>query len=107
MFVNVAGMRARQLRAGAFPRLEADDFERLGSSRAERVAMEEVRQRLVHWDVPDWQPVKAIDIDVPRRSQRPWQRTEPDNEHDSEDSVVVDTVPAHRRRGRRADVYSE
>lgn len=103
MFVNVAGMRARQLRAGAFPRLEADDFERLGSSRAERVAMEEVRQGLVYWDVPDWQPVKAVEIDAPRRA-RALKRAESADEHDSGDSVAGDAVPANRRRGRRTDV---
>lgn len=107
MFVNVAGMRARQLRLGAFPRLEADDFERLGSSKAERVAMEEVRQGLVYWDVPDWQPVKAIDIDIPRRRQRALKRAESDNEDDSAGFVAGDTAPAKRRRGRPADVDSQ
>lgn len=52
LFVNVAGQRARQLRRGAIARLDADDAERLSRSKAERVAMEEVRRRRVYWDLP-------------------------------------------------------
>lgn len=66
LFVNVAGMRAKQLRRGAFPRLEAEDFEKLGSSKAERVAMAEVRKGLVHWEMPEWQRPVDVKIEPPR-----------------------------------------
>ena len=71
LFVNVAGQRAKQLKRGAFPRLEADDFERLASSKAERVAMAEVRNRLVHWDMPEWvSPVEVAIQPTPKRRRR-------------------------------------
>lgn len=49
LFVDVAAQRAKQLRRGALPRLE-----RVSSAphKLERVAMEEVRQRLVQYTVP-------------------------------------------------------
>ena len=55
LYVDVAAMRAKQLRRGAIPRL---DLEILGEDhrpiphKAERVAMEEVRQNLVLYEVP-------------------------------------------------------
>ena len=56
LFVDVAAMRAKQLRRGALPRLSADeeaaDEHRVLPFKAERVAMEEVRRGLVHYDVP-------------------------------------------------------
>jgi DNA-directed RNA polymerase subunit K/omega len=57
LFVDVAALRAKQLRRGAMPRLEElrgpeaevrSDVPR----KAERVAMEEVRQGLVAYDLP-------------------------------------------------------
>jgi DNA-directed RNA polymerase subunit K/omega len=56
LFVDVAAMRAKQLRRGALPRLSADDdgveTPRAVPFKAERVAMEEVRRGLVLYDVP-------------------------------------------------------
>ena len=50
LFVDVAALRAKQLRRGARPRL-AEDVPQL-PHKAERVAMEEVRRGLVYYDVP-------------------------------------------------------
>ncbi|MGE0444369.1 MAG: DNA-directed RNA polymerase subunit omega [Vicinamibacterales bacterium] len=54
LFVDVAAMRAKQLRRGALPRLDDDDGEtpRVAPHKAERVAMEEVKRGLVLYDVP-------------------------------------------------------
>ena len=54
LYVDIAALRAKQLRRGATPRI---DPEGLGEHRpmphkAERIAMEEVRQCLVLWDMP-------------------------------------------------------
>jgi len=51
LFVDVAAMRAKQLRRGALPRLQEDTHREL--HKAERVAMEEVRRGLVQYDIPD------------------------------------------------------
>jgi DNA-directed RNA polymerase subunit K/omega len=61
LFVDVAAMRAKQLRRGARPRLGDDDatgpeVHRSLPHKAERVAMEEVRRCLVLYEVP--QPAK-------------------------------------------------
>ena len=56
LFVDVAAMRAKQLRRGAVPRLaddNADAEHRVQPFKAERVAMEEVRRNLVLYEVPD------------------------------------------------------
>ncbi len=55
LFVDIAAMRAKQLRRGALPRLEDDqvDTPRVAPHKAERVAMEEVRRCLVLYDTPD------------------------------------------------------
>jgi DNA-directed RNA polymerase subunit K/omega len=50
LFVDVAALRAKQLRRGARPRL-GDDVPTT-PRKAERVAMEEVRRGLVYYDVP-------------------------------------------------------
>ena len=50
LFVDVAALRAKQLRRGA--RVRIDDTEHL-PKKAERVAMEEVRRGLVYYDTPD------------------------------------------------------
>ena len=56
LFVDVAAMRAKQLRRGALPRLSSDEDSveapRPMPFKAERVAMEEVRRGLVLYDVP-------------------------------------------------------
>ena len=56
LFVDVAAMRAKQLRRGATPRLDEDEqaaeAHRVKPHKAERVAMEEVRRCLVLYDVP-------------------------------------------------------
>ena len=49
LFVNIAAMRARQLRRGAKPRLNADYAAVLEQGKAERIAMEEVRCGLVEY----------------------------------------------------------
>ena len=54
LFVDVAALRAKQLRRGA--RVRIDDVEHL-PKKAERVAMEEVRRGLVYYNVPE--PKKA------------------------------------------------
>lgn len=50
LFVDVAALRAKQIRRGARVRL---NDEMLHPHKAERVAMEEVRRGLVYYDVPD------------------------------------------------------
>jgi DNA-directed RNA polymerase subunit K/omega len=59
LFVDVAAMRAKQLRRGALPRLDDGDEEQAESAhrakpfKSERVAMEEVRRNLVLYEVPE------------------------------------------------------
>lgn len=56
LFVDVAALRAKQLRRGALPRLDddaADGVVRVVPHKAERVAMEEVKRCLVLYEVPD------------------------------------------------------
>jgi len=59
LYVDVAALRAKQLRRGALSRLTSDDpnVPVKEFHKAERTAMEEVRRRLVHYEVPE--PVKA------------------------------------------------
>ena len=60
LYVDIAAMRAKQLRRGARPRLveeaEAIDQHRPTPHKAERIAMEEVRRDLVFYDVPAHKP---------------------------------------------------
>jgi DNA-directed RNA polymerase omega subunit len=49
LFVDVAALRAKQLRRGARPRLGE---QAVSPHKAERVAMEEVKRGLVYYDVP-------------------------------------------------------
>lgn len=49
LFVDVAALRAKQLRRGARPRLDRADAP--VPHKAERLAMEEVRRGLVYYDV--------------------------------------------------------
>jgi DNA-directed RNA polymerase omega subunit len=53
LFVDVAALRAKQLRRGARPRLAE---ETPAPHKAERVAMEEVKRGLVYYDVPPPKP---------------------------------------------------
>jgi len=55
LFVDVAALRAKQLRRGA--RVRIDDQEHL-PKKAERVAMEEVRRGLVYYNVPESKPAR-------------------------------------------------
>jgi DNA-directed RNA polymerase subunit K/omega len=69
LFVDIAAMRAKQLRRGARPRLDeedtATDTNRAQPHKAERVAMEEVRRRLVQFDLPpNKPPVAGNDVSV-------------------------------------------
>jgi DNA-directed RNA polymerase omega subunit len=50
LFVDVAALRAKQLRRGARPRIVAEEGPL--PHKAERLAMEEVRRGLVYYDVP-------------------------------------------------------
>jgi DNA-directed RNA polymerase subunit K/omega len=65
LFVDVAAMRAKQLRRGALPRLDAADEDQAERAhralpfKSERVAMEEVRRNLVLYEVP--QTKKPVD----------------------------------------------
>jgi DNA-directed RNA polymerase subunit K/omega len=62
LFVDVAAMRAKQLRRGAVPRLDEDgdgEVPRPHPHKAERVAMEEVKRGLVLYDVPA-PPAKSV-----------------------------------------------
>mgnify|MGYP001258030751 CR=1 FL=1 len=56
LFVDIAAMRAKQLRRGAIVRLdealEVGEIARALPHKAERVAMEEVRRNLVLYEVP-------------------------------------------------------
>jgi hypothetical protein len=75
LFVDVAALRAKQLRRGAKPRLaHAEPEVALTATtappapgtpgtrkvKAERVAMQEVRQHLVEWNLPDFKAVFDI-----------------------------------------------
>ncbi len=52
LFVDIAAMRAKQLRRGALPRLRDEDLvARAIPHKAERIAMEEVRNGLVPYDI--------------------------------------------------------
>lgn len=56
LFVDVAAMRAKQLKRGALPRLdhaEPVEAHHVKPIKCERVAMEEVRRGLVLYDVPE------------------------------------------------------
>ena len=59
LFVDVAALRAKQLRRGAKPRLSEEPDHNHGPKplKAERVAMSEVRNGLVDWQLPDFKAV--------------------------------------------------
>ena len=53
LFVDIAALRAKQLRRGARARLDQTTHETHAQPhKAERVAMEEVRRQLVQFDLP-------------------------------------------------------
>jgi DNA-directed RNA polymerase subunit K/omega len=53
LFVDIAALRAKQLRRGATPRLRHEAGSRPEIPiKAERIAMEEVRQQLIHYELP-------------------------------------------------------
>ena len=65
LFVDVAAMRAKQLRRGALPRLDDDEDQAAKTHwaqplKSERVAMEEVRRGLVLYEVPS--STRAADL---------------------------------------------
>ncbi len=56
LFVDIAALRAKQLRRGARPRLDRGpegEAKPEGPRKPERVAMEEVRKGLVAFEMPD------------------------------------------------------
>jgi DNA-directed RNA polymerase subunit K/omega len=59
LFVDVAALRAKQLRRGAKARLSDDPEASQGPRpiKAERMAMSEVRNGLVEWQLPDFKAV--------------------------------------------------
>lgn len=60
LFVDVSALRAKQLRRGARVRLGHGTEEPAPITKqvkAERVAMEEVKQQLVQWSLPDFKVV--------------------------------------------------
>ena len=60
LFVDIAALRAKQLRRGAMPRLGSDTGTRPDVPvKAERIAMEEVRHGLVHYELPTFKPRSA------------------------------------------------
>jgi DNA-directed RNA polymerase subunit K/omega len=59
LFVDVAALRAKQLRRGA--RLRIQDSDEHLPKKAERLAMEEVKRGLVSYDVPARKPAGAED----------------------------------------------
>ncbi len=58
LYVDVAAMRAKQLRRGALSRLDENAVRRAQPFKAERVAMEEVRLGLVLYEVPVPEPAE-------------------------------------------------
>ena len=59
LFVDVAALRAKQLKRGARLRLSETDTTVQAVRKAERLAMEEVRKGLVSYDVPPKPEQKA------------------------------------------------
>jgi DNA-directed RNA polymerase subunit K/omega len=60
MFVDVAALRAKQLRRGALPRVAADHHhEPAAVHNLERVAMEEVRRGLIEYSIPEFKRAGA------------------------------------------------
>jgi DNA-directed RNA polymerase subunit K/omega len=65
LYVDVAALRAKQLRRGARPRLdqaEEHPLPLIKAVKAERVAMEEVKRGLVFYDVPVKPPAGEAEV---------------------------------------------
>jgi DNA-directed RNA polymerase omega subunit len=60
MFVDVAALRAKQLRRGAVPRVTHEHHD--ATHKLERVAMEEVRRGFIEYSVPDLKKVVAPEV---------------------------------------------
>jgi len=59
LFVDIAALRAKQLRRGARPRLEGIEASGPAPHKAERIAMEEVHRGLVYYEVVNRKPPEA------------------------------------------------
>jgi DNA-directed RNA polymerase subunit K/omega len=57
LFVDIAALRAKQLRRGARPRIDQTGEHSPAPHKAERVAMEEVRRQKVQYDLPPAKPL--------------------------------------------------
>jgi DNA-directed RNA polymerase subunit K/omega len=58
LYVDVSALRAKQIRRGAKPRLKEGEAEVVARpAKAERIAMAEVRNGLVEWQLPDFKAV--------------------------------------------------
>ena len=68
LFVDVAAQRAKQLRRGALPRLEAGAAG-TGPHKLERVAMEEVRTGLIEYSLPPGLESAAVRAEYQDRTQ--------------------------------------
>ncbi len=60
LFVDVAAMRAKQLRSGALVRLDKGEGRHV-PHKLERVAMQEVKERLVEYDLPATPVTRVIE----------------------------------------------
>ena len=69
LFVDVAAQRAKQLRRGALPRLEAAAAGTSGPHKLERVAMEEVRTGLIEYSLPPGLESAAVRAEYQDRTQ--------------------------------------
>jgi DNA-directed RNA polymerase subunit K/omega len=69
LFVDVAAQRAKQLRRGALPRLEAAVAGSANPHKLERVAMEEVRTGLIEYSLPPGLESAAVRAEYQDRTQ--------------------------------------
>jgi DNA-directed RNA polymerase omega subunit len=60
MFVDVAALRAKQLRRGAVPRVTNEHHD--ATHKLERVAMEEVRRGLIDYSIPELKKPVAPEV---------------------------------------------
>ena len=60
MFVDVAALRAKQLRRGALPRVTNEHHD--ATHKLERVAMEEVRRGLIDYSMPELKKPVAPEV---------------------------------------------
>jgi DNA-directed RNA polymerase omega subunit len=60
MFVDVAALRAKQLRRGAVPRVTPEHHD--ATHKLERVAMEEVRKGLIDYSMPELKKPVAPEV---------------------------------------------